>query len=254
MNRLAVLCCLLLLVGALTPAYPVPVGEGREPKPEISLRGTKINAIQDRLSKPITIEFDSGPLKEALSYLSERYEVPILVNTEAFKNDLNCTEVENQPVKLPKMVAIRMGKVLGLLLGQVEGIYVIRADYIEVTTAARVRAELKKEGEAKTLPSLVSAAFDKRPLGEALRVLEDWGDCNIVLDARTADKGKAPVTATLNNVPVETAVRLLADMADLKAVTIDNVYYVTTKENAKSLEEEQEQKRRQGARMTPATP
>ena len=39
-------------------------------------------------------------------------------------------------------------------------------------------------------------------------------------------------TATLTNVPIDTAVRLLADMAGLQVIQVDNVLYVTTPENA----------------------
>ena len=40
------------------------------------------------------------------------------------------------------------------------------------------------------------------------------------------------------NVPVDTAVRVLADMADLQPAFLDNVIYVTTRENAKRLEQD----------------
>jgi hypothetical protein len=39
-------------------------------------------------------------------------------------------------------------------------------------------------------------------------------------------------------VPLETVVRLLADMAEVKAVALDNVLYVTTPENAEKLHQE----------------
>jgi hypothetical protein len=52
------------------------------------------------------------------------------------------------------------------------------------------------------------------------------------------EKGKTAVTARLINVPLDRAVRLLADMADLKAVLLGNVLYVTSKENAAQWEKE----------------
>jgi hypothetical protein len=39
----------------------------------------------------------------------------------------------------------------------------------------------------------------------------------------------------LKNVPLGTAVQLLADLAELKAVQLDNAWYVTTPENAARL-------------------
>jgi hypothetical protein len=56
-----------------------------------------------------------------------------------------------------------------------------------------------------------------------------------VIDSRTEEKAKTRVTATFHSVPVDTAVLILADMADLRAVALDNVLYVTTKENAEQL-------------------
>jgi hypothetical protein len=58
----------------------------------------------------------------------------------------------------------------------------------------------------------------------------------VLVDPRPAEKIKTGVTAKLKNVPLDSAVQLLADMADLKAVLQDNVLYVTSKENAKDLE------------------
>ena len=46
------------------------------------------------------------------------------------------------------------------------------------------------------------------------------------------------VTARLANVPVDTALRVLADMAGLKVVRMENVFYITSAENAEKLEKE----------------
>ena len=46
------------------------------------------------------------------------------------------------------------------------------------------------------------------------------------------------------NVPVETALKLIANMADLGVVQLDNVFYVTTPENAEKLSKEKPKDRR----------
>jgi len=86
----------------------------------------------------------------------------------------------------------------------------------------------------------VSVAFDKRELKEALQEIADATGVNVVLDARAADKGKTPVSATMRAVAVAPAVQLLANMADLTIMSLplENVLYVTTRENAKSLRAE----------------
>jgi type II secretory pathway component HofQ len=91
---------------------------------------------------------------------------------------------------------------------------------------------------------LVHTRFENTSLTEALRELSDQAGFNVVLDARVADKAKtAMVTARLNNTPLDTAVALLADMAELKPVLTDNLLYVTSRENAAKLEEQRRLKR-----------
>src|SRR5439155_22542514 len=102
----------------------------------------KLREIKDKLNQPITIEFEPNtPLREALSHLAERYGLTILVDTEAFKTDNNQPDIENQPIKLPKLVGVSLATVLRAVLAQVNGTLLIRRDYIEVTTPIRQVAE-----------------------------------------------------------------------------------------------------------------
>ncbi len=81
------------------------------------------------------------PLKDAISFLIDRYGLPIIIDTEAFRNDVGTNDVENQTVKLTKVAGVSLGTVLRLLLAQVQGTYIIRREFIEVTTGARQAAE-----------------------------------------------------------------------------------------------------------------
>ncbi|HEV3237973.1 MAG TPA: hypothetical protein VGZ25_13360, partial [Gemmataceae bacterium] len=85
---------------------------------------------------------------------------------------------------------------------------------------------------------LVVVSFDKTPIDDALKEIATSTGYNIVVDSRKyGEKEKAPrVTADLNNVPVDTAVRILADMAEMGVAHLDNVLYVTTKEKAEKLQ------------------
>src|SRR6185437_4373035 len=78
--------------------------------------------------------------------------------------------------------------------------------------------------------------LSKSPLEDAVKELAEQAEFNVVFDNRAADKAKTTVSAVFRNTPLDTALRLLADMADLRAVHLDNVLYVTTKENAAALE------------------
>jgi hypothetical protein len=119
--------------------------------------------------------------------------------------------------------------------------YIIRGDVIEITTKSALRKEFGLTKDQPLLP-LVAAAFEKSPLEDALKELSTQSGFSIVLDSQSLDKTKSTVTAEFLSVPVDTAVRLLADMAKMKAVLVDNVLYVTTKESADQLLAEQEKR------------
>jgi tetratricopeptide (TPR) repeat protein len=102
----------------------------------------KLREIRDKLNSPITIEFEPNtPLREALSHIAERYGLTILIDTEAFKADNNQPDIEAQPIKLPRLVGVSLTTALRAVLAQVNGTYVVRRDYIEITTPIRQVAE-----------------------------------------------------------------------------------------------------------------
>jgi hypothetical protein len=79
----------------------------------------------------------------------------------------------------------------------------------------------------------VTITFEKCPLERALSELAAATGINVVLDARIPEeKSQKEVGAVLTEVPVDAATRVLANMADLTVVPIDNILYVTTRDNA----------------------
>jgi hypothetical protein len=224
--------------GASPPMGPQAKGEAEPSGQKAGPR--EAAALVRKLKQPISLErgMDAGtPLKDALEHLNDRYDLTILVNSQAFREaDPNLAEVEMAPVRMPRLKNVALGAVLRLLLAQVppEGAtYLIRPDFIEVTTKSAA-------APARLFGQKVAAAFDRRPLDDALQDLSASSAVSVLVDPRTGDKAKTPVTATLkNDVSLETAVRLLADMAELKAVKVGGALYVTTRENAAVLQAEE---------------
>jgi hypothetical protein len=235
MFRLTLVGCVLGLAGLLS----LPLSSKADDAPPAPLSA--------RLAKAINFPgLDAKTaVGDALGLLSERYGVNIEVNEAAFKEAGVDNPVEQTIDRgLPKMNNARLEAVLRKLLARIPGdaAYLIRADGIEITTRPHQKLEVwGAEYEGPFLP-LVHANFDRKPLGEALRELSDRTGFNIVVDARVATKAETAVTAKLTNTPLDTAVRILADMADLKPFLTDNLLYVTTKENATRLEEQERQK------------
>src|SRR5262249_13928395 len=123
------------------------------------------------------------PLQEAIEFLAETYNLPILINGEAFKEDAQVESVQDQAVRLPHRVhAIKLSTILRALLSQVNGDYLIRGDHIEVTTPPRTRPSAWQE--RRQCAPVVDAEFVNRPLSAALQELSDESGISIVLDAR----------------------------------------------------------------------
>ncbi|HZY84352.1 MAG TPA: sigma-70 family RNA polymerase sigma factor [Gemmataceae bacterium] len=225
--------------GAEAPA-PAPKAAPKEewrPKRDRELS----EALKGRV-KFSAIDDPKATLAEVLDLIGSRFGIAFEVNEKAFAaedvSDVSRTEVAN-PKPITAMDA-RLSAVLHKVLGRlpnVSGVYLlVRKDYIEITTGHAVRAEFGIPADRPLLP-LVWESFEGVPLAAALQTLADDTDFNIVIDPQLAGKLKTPVTTTLKNVPVDTAVRLLAGMDSLRAVRVDNVFYITRAENADWVEE-----------------
>ena len=192
---------------------------------------------REKLDQPMTIEFEPNtPLREALSHIAERNSMTILIDDEAFKADSGQPDIEAQPIRLPRLTNVRLRTVLRAILEQVNGDYYVRDDVLMIVPRQRIQS-------GAVLRQSIDLDLEKRPLAAALKELSDMTGVSVVLDAQKLKDSKIEVTADLRNVPLDCAVRILADMADMKSVVMDNLLYVTSIENADKLEEEKAQKR-----------
>jgi RNA polymerase sigma factor (sigma-70 family) len=224
-------------------AAPAPAPK-EEPRPrqdkELSeaLKGrVKFSAIDD----------PNATLAEVLDVLAKRFNIAFEVNEQAFAAEAGPDEAPPDVLRTPVAhnrplteMDARLSAVLQKVLSRVPskaGVrFLVRREYIEITTAEAVRKEFGIPAGRPLLP-LVWEAFDGVPLGTALQALGDDTGYNIVIDPQLAGKLKTPVTTTLKNVPLDTAVRVLAGMDSLRAVRVDNVFYITRAENAPWVEE-----------------
>jgi hypothetical protein len=78
--------------------------------------------------------------------------------------------------------------------------------------------------------------LDETPLATALKNMGRASAVNLVLDPRVPKPAReVKVTLELEEVPLETAVFLVAELAELKSVRVGNVLFVTTAERADKL-------------------
>lgn len=204
----------LLTAGPVAHAAPAPPGQ---PSPFRRLLTT--------LSEPG--EFPGFPdpgttLQQALDRLAERHHLRFDVNDAAFEAeglaDVRATPVARTP--LPPRARATPAEVLREVLARVPvpsgALYLVRRDHLEVTTARAARLEIFGDAD-RPLPPLVHVEFTRQLLGDALAGVARSAGYRLAIDPRVGEKVKTPVTATLRNVPADTAARLLADMAGLEA-------------------------------------
>jgi|SRR5581483_1281860 len=251
MSRFATVASLITLGGILIvigSAPPTLAARGpKQPKPEPP---TGAFALVEALNRahpefPMIPQDPQTKLKDLLRSMEKTFSQPgkkfflqFEINRPAFLADGVADPAETAIVAekdMPAVKNISVGGYLRKLLDRVPtesgATFVVRKDCIEITTGATVKKQIWGDHPGPYLP-LVHARFEKTLLAEALQHLADQSDYNIVLDAKVGDRAKTTVTARLLNVPLDTAVTMLADMAELQPVQQDNAIFVTTRENA----------------------
>src|SRR5947209_966752 len=205
----------ILLTVLAAPVPPAP----EKPRPDAGQ-----DAIRQALEQTLTLEFAEQPLPIALAQLSEQTKLNIVLDRASLMQQ------GQDPNELPVSVRLKDVKLrsgLRALLAQHNLGYASLGDALLVTT--------KDNAYQQQVRQHVNLDVDNQPLAAALKQLERATGTNLKLDPRTANAAQTKVTLQLEDVPLETAVRLLAELAGLKPVRLDNVLFVTTEERADKL-------------------
>jgi hypothetical protein len=234
----------LLLAGGLALAWALAAvkAEDKQPAPSLAAKLAKTVKFGGLAADP------RMTLQDALNKLADDYDVAFDVNEAAFRaemvEDVLGKSVAEKPI--PKMANVRLETVLRKVLDRVPSVsgttYLVRTDHIEITTAARAHGEIWPGNYGGPHLPLVHGDFQRRPLAEALKELSEGTGFNVVVDPRVGEKAQTAVSASFTNVPLDTAVGVLADIAELKPFPRDNLFYVTTPANAAKLEEQERQR------------
>jgi hypothetical protein len=254
---------------------PGPLAQDKAPPAEPAPRAIDANAatvakaapssareVRQLLGQPSGIDrpIENVSLRDVLEMISDKFDVTIRIDPAAFTRLSNLEkppyEMYDQPVRLPVVRRMSVGEVLRDVLAQVrlpdvpaigKVTFLVKGSHIVIVPAYMIPFPQALGGdepqpflnpeilEEQVQGEPVTVEFQDKPLAEALRELAETTGTNIVLDNRAKDQGQTPVTATLQNVRLFTALKVLADMAELRPVVVGNVYYVTNRENAERL-------------------
>jgi hypothetical protein len=177
-------------------------------------------------------------LKEFCGILMEKLagkgkEFPILIDLRAFRSEnAKANDILDSPVRLPfyrNPIPAITALQIALSRSEHPATFLIQSGVVIITTK-------KQASPSPLLKQTVTAAFNNRPLADALAELSATTGASIVVDGRLGDKAKKPVTAFLkNDVTLDAALRMLTDMADLKVVFLDSGIYVTSPVAAQAM-------------------
>ncbi len=200
----------------------VPALQG--PKEVKTKPDSQAQAIYKALEQPISMEFANSPLQDAFAKLMEQTKLNFVLDRGSMQQIGIAPEQSLVTIKIDK-APLRIG--LRRLLSQYNLGYAIIGDMVLVTTEdMAIQRQMRQR---------INLDLDHVPLDEALRDLARWTVTNLVLDGHVTKEAKTPVTLKLQDVPLEVAVRLMANQAGLRPVRTGNVLYVTTKANAAEL-------------------
>jgi RNA polymerase sigma factor (sigma-70 family) len=216
---------------------PAPAPKPRESNApaagaDVAGRNQAIRASLDRvvdIERPI-----NASLHDVLEFLSDRFEVTIHVDDVAFRRlDPPVENVEEMPVKLHKQPGSTLHNILDMILKEFDGTAIVKRGAIYVVPVRSNASVMTSDGPvSRGLFDRVKLSQEEQPFADAIRYVVDQTGANIVIDGRAKELTKKTVSAHLQDAPLLTAVRVLADSIDLAVVTRDNVIYITTPENA----------------------
>ncbi|HEV3255972.1 MAG TPA: hypothetical protein VG013_03760 [Gemmataceae bacterium] len=248
-----VLCCGLLVVGLMAGLAAWAPGARTSPPPRGKSAARSLVAaaavatdsetkgdypaekIRKALDQVTDLEFDKQPLTQVIEQLHKATRVPFAIDRQALP--LPQDPAQEMPITASlERVKLRDG--LHKMLRQYNLGYAI-VDGNVLITHANVAAE-------RQMDQVIQVNLEEVPLAQALRQLRRQTGTNVVLDRRAAKESQTPISMQLDEVPLETVVRLMAEMANLKSVRLANVLFVTTSSSAAKLRAENEPPSRAG--------
>ncbi len=186
-----------------------------------------VDKLHAELDQSITLKIERQPLNVAVDMLREKSKINFVLDTLTIQQMLGFTpDQPPSPVDVDlKGVKVRTGlrailSPYGLSFACIGDTVVITTDDMAMLRQMRQRVNL----------DLAKVEFTA-----ALKQLARDTSTNLILDSRAEKEAKAAVSMQLEDVPLETAVRLLAEMAGLKPVRVGNVLFVTKKETANEM-------------------
>jgi hypothetical protein len=212
---------------AAAPAAPVPPAQDSKKAGE-----TAAERVRKALDQTIAnLEIDNQQLNLALEQLHEETKINFVIDRVTIAQLMGLDIDNNAPVRV-KLQNAKAKTALRNILNQYSLAYAIVGDTVLITS--------EEMAVYRQLKQRVSVDLDRVPMDKALKGLARETGTNLLVDGRAQKESQAAVSLQLEDVPLETAVRLIAEGAGLKPVRMGNVVLVTTRSHAIELRSEPE--------------
>lgn len=187
--------------------------------------------VRQALDKVISAEFNGQSVSDAINHLRVKTGLTIHIDQIAILQS-GINPDDNVGQVLVKATDEKAGQVLRKFLANYRLTYIVQDNALLVTT--------EEMALFRQLGQRVSVDIDGVPFKKAVRDLARSHGINLVIDPALAKQMDTPVSLQVDNTGIETAIRLLAEIASVKAVRMDNVIFVTNADKAKKIRDEEQ--------------
>jgi type II secretory pathway component HofQ len=221
----------LLMVWALSHASVF--GETGEPVVKEPSPAERIKRILDQ---PMTLDYSGGTLHNVVQHLKEKTKINFVLDMFALQQSGLAAE-ENNGNGLPGGATLKCDRNTKLrtaiqrTLNAYNLTFVILEDSVLITT--------DEIGLNRQMRQRLSVNLTNVPFSTALKDLARSTALNLIIDPRLGREADAKVSLQLDDATLETTVRLLAEMANLKSVRMGNVLFITNESRAEKLRREE---------------
>jgi len=198
---------------------------------------TPVEKIRKVLDQPITLNFSGQDFQDICNHLKDKTGVNFVLDQNL--QQLMQIGIGNIPAPpgFPAAPALelkgdktRLSEVLQRFLGTSAMTYVIADNSIVFVT--------EDQAASRVFGQRIHVKVEEVPLQKVLKEVMRNAHFNLVIDPRVSKEAQNPVTLQLENTTLETSVKLLAELAGLKAVRMDNVLFITNEARADKMRQE----------------
>jgi hypothetical protein len=188
--------------------------------------------LRQGLDKLITVDYTGQSLRDVMTHFRDKTGVPVNFDPTALTQlglDLNLNGSRPFTTKATKE---KSSQVLRRMLSDFGLTYVVFEDSLLITT--------EEMAFYRQMCQRVSVDLKDVPFKKAVRDLAKGHGINLVIDPTVIGRIETPVSLQVEKTGLETTLRLLAELANVKAVRMGNVVFVTHDEKAKKIRDEEQ--------------